>query len=140
MISSKNIELVKQANDAFNRNGALGMAEFMDEDVVDHFATGRPPLVGKEAFVEDNISFAKIFADLRAEITNVFGQDEWVCAQGFMTATHQGPFILQNGKQIQPTGKTIRIPFSNVVKVKDGKIVEIHEYFDQLSFMTQLED
>ncbi|MHA1965490.1 MAG: ester cyclase [Candidatus Thorarchaeota archaeon] len=139
MTVSENIELVKQASEAYNRDGAKGMAEFMDESVVDHFATGREPLKGKKAFVEDNVAFAEIFADLRAEITNIFGQEDWVCIQGIMTGTHQGPFTLQSGKQIQPTGKTIRIPICNVIKLKDGKITEIHEYFDQLSFMTQLE-
>lgn len=140
MTVSENIELVRQATDAYNTDGARGMAEFMDDAIVDHFASGREPLEGKMAFIEDNIAFAKIFANLRAEITNSFGQDDWVCIQGFMTGTHQGAFTLQSGKQIPPTGKIIRIPFCNVVKLKDGKIVEIHEYFDQLNFMTQLEE
>ncbi|MHA3962125.1 MAG: ester cyclase [Candidatus Thorarchaeota archaeon SMTZ1-45] len=131
--------MVKQATGAYNRDGAEGMAEFMDDDVVDHFASGRTPLEGKIAFIEDNIAFAKIFANLRADITNSFGQDDWVCIQGHITGTHQGTFTLQSGKQLAPTGKTIRIPFCNVIKLKDGKIAEIHEYFDQLNFMTQLE-
>ncbi|MHA2158556.1 MAG: ester cyclase [Candidatus Thorarchaeota archaeon] len=130
---------MKQASDAYNRDGARGMAEFMDESVVDYFATGREPLIGKKAFVDDNIAFAKIFANLQAEITNIFGQDDWVCIQGIMTATHKGPFTLQNGKQIPPTGKSIRIPICNVIRLRDGKITEIHEYFDQMSFMIQLE-
>jgi ketosteroid isomerase-like protein len=96
-------------------------------------------LRGKQAFIEDNIAFEKIFANLRVEVKNIFGQDEWVCVQGIMTGTHVSPFTLQNGKQIQPTGKSFRIPFSNVARVKNGKITEIHEYFDQMSFMTQLE-
>lgn len=139
MTVSENIELVKQATDAYNRDGAKGMAKFMDESVVDHFATGRAPLKGKEAFIDDNIAFAEIFADLRAEITNIFGQDDWVCVQGIMTAIHQGPFTLQSGKQISPTGKTIRIPICNVIRLKDGRITEVYEYFDQMSFITQLE-
>ncbi|MFX1560482.1 MAG: ester cyclase [Promethearchaeota archaeon] len=139
MTVSQNIELVKQAMDAYNRDGTLGLAKFMDDNVVDHFGTGRPSLKGRKAFIDDNIAFEKIFANLRAEITNIFGQDDWVCLQGIMTATHQGPFTLNNGKQIPPTGKSIRIPICNVVKLKNGKITEIHEYFDQLLFMTQLE-
>jgi predicted ester cyclase len=139
MTASENIELVKRATNAYNRDGAKGMAEFMDEAIIDHFASGRKPLEGKTAFIEDNIAFANIFGNLRAEITNIFGQDDWVCIQGIMTGTHQGAFTLHNGKQIPPTGKTIQIPVCNVIKLKDGKIVEIHEYFDQLNFMTQLE-
>ena len=139
MTTAENIDLVKQATDAYNRDGAKGMAEFMDETVIDYFASGRDPLKGKAAFIEDNIAFAKIFADLQAEITNIFGQDDWVCVQGIMTGTHQGAFTLQNGKQISPTGKPIRIPICNVIKLKHGKIAEIHEYFDQLNFMSQLE-
>ncbi len=139
MTVSKNIEIVKQAMDAYNREGTLGIAEFMDENIVDHFATGRKPLKGKKAFIDDNIAFEKIFSDLRAEITNIFGQNDWVCIQGVMTGNHKGPFTLNNGKQIHPTGKSIRIPICNVIRLKDGMITEIHEYFDQSSFTNQLE-
>jgi predicted ester cyclase len=139
MAVAENIELVSQAMNAYNNEGAKGLAEFMDDAVMDFFPNGREPIKGKDAFVEDNIAFARVFSDLRAEITNIFGQDDWVCIQGIMTGTHTGPFTLYNGTQIAPTGNSIRIPICNVIKLKDGKIAEVHEYFDQMTFMTQLE-
>ncbi|MFW9967916.1 MAG: ester cyclase [Candidatus Thorarchaeota archaeon] len=139
MTVAENIKLVRRATEAYNNDGAKAFADYMDDSVLDYMPNGHEPLKGKDAFIEDNIAFAKIFTDLKAEITNIFGQDDWVCIQGIMTATHSGPFTLYNGKQIPPTGKSIRIPISNVIKLKDGKIVEIHEYFDQMTFMTQLD-
>ena len=138
MTESMNIELVRKATDAYNKHGAEGFAEFMDENVMDYFPYEREPLKGRSAFVEDNIAFRSIFSDLKVEITNIFGQDDWVCLQGVMTGVQQGVFTLQTGEQIQPNGKRIRISICNVIKMKDGKISEVHEYFDQMSFMTQL--
>jgi predicted ester cyclase len=111
----------------------------MDESVVDYFPYDREPLKGREEFVQDNIAFGEIFAGIRSEITNIFGQGDWVCLQGTMTEVHKGTFTLQNGTQIPPTGKQIRIPICNVIRLEHGKIIEVHEYHDQLAFMTQLE-
>ncbi|MHA2424671.1 MAG: ester cyclase [Candidatus Thorarchaeota archaeon] len=139
MTVAENIEIVKQASDGYNKDGARGFAEYLDDSVIDYLPSGRE-LHGPDEFVEDNIYFAKIFGDLHVEITNIFGQDDWVCYQATMTAKHIGPFTLQDGTKIPPTGKNIRIPVCNVIKLKDGKIVEVHEYHDQMTFMTQLQE
>jgi hypothetical protein len=126
MSVSKNIEVVKQANHAFNTLGAEGFAEFLNEDVIDYFPFDRSPLIGKKSIVDDNIAFRNMFSDLQVEIVNIFGQDDWVCFQAYVTGTHSG-------------GGSIRVPICNVVKLKDGKISEVHEYFDQSTFTSQMQ-
>ncbi|MFW9769154.1 MAG: nuclear transport factor 2 family protein [Candidatus Thorarchaeota archaeon] len=126
MSVSENIQVVIHANDAFNTIGAEGFAEFLNEDVIDYFPFDRKPLIGKKSIVEDNIAFRKMFKDLRVEIVNIFGQDDWVCFQAYVIGTNPG----ESG---------IRVPICNVVRLKDGKISEVHEYFDQTTFTAQMQ-
>ena len=122
----KNIEVVKQANNAFNTIGPEAFADFLNDDVIDYFPFDRKRLTGKRSIIEENIEFRKMFKDLRVEIINIFGQDDWVCFQAFVTGIHS-------------RGNPIRVPICNVVKLKDGKISEVHEYFDQLTFTSQMQ-
>ncbi|MFW9926084.1 MAG: nuclear transport factor 2 family protein [Candidatus Thorarchaeota archaeon] len=126
MSASENIRIVEQANNAFNTDGPEGFAEFLDEHVIDYFPFDRKPLIGKQAIVDDNKAFRRIFSDLKVEIFNIFGQGDWVCFQAIVTGIHNG-------------GNEVRVPICNVVKLKDGKIAEVHEYFDQSTFTAQMQ-
>ena len=139
MSSSDSIEVVMKAVEAHNQNGVMGFAESLDDSVVDYFSNGREPLRGKQAFIEDNLEFGKMVSDIQVEVTNIFGCDDWVSVQGIMTGKHAGSFQLQNGEEFPPTGRPFQMPVCNVIKVRDGKIVEIHEYFDSGYFMRQLQ-
>jgi len=37
-----------------------------------------------------------------------------------------------------PTGKKIEIPFCEVMKIKDGKVISLNSYFDSAAMMHQL--
>jgi predicted ester cyclase len=50
-----------------------------------------------------------------------------------MTGTHTGEF---NG--IAPTGKRVEIQFVDILRLRDGQIIEHWLSMDQLSFMQQL--
>ncbi|MFW9870637.1 MAG: nuclear transport factor 2 family protein [Candidatus Thorarchaeota archaeon] len=126
MSASENIRIVEQANNAFNTVGPEGFADFLDEHVIDYFPFDRKPLKGKQAIIEDNEAFREIYNDLKIEIFNIFGEGDWVCFQAIVTGVHKG-------------GNKVRVPICNVVKLKDGKITEVHEYFDQSTFAAQIQ-
>ena len=50
---------------------------------------------------------------------------------------HRAVFQTPMG-DIQPTNRSIDLPVCHVIQWKDGKIVELHEYFDVNSLMSQL--
>ena len=138
MSTQDNIRIVNETLDAFNSHEMSGFVEHMAESIVDYMP-GRPePLRGPKAIREDNSSFLTIFPDAHFKKTNEFGQDDWVCIQGFFEATHEGPFPVPGGQPIPPTGKKLRVSQCMVVKLNEGKIIEIHEYFNHLDFMSQL--
>jgi ketosteroid isomerase-like protein len=121
MSVSDNILIVKLASEAFITSGAESFAEFLDDNVIDYFPFPREPLRGKKAIIDDNIAFRRMFSKLDIEITNIFGQDDWVCIQAYISGTYSN-------------GNSVHVPICNVAKVKNGKITEFHEYFDQSSF------
>ena len=45
---------------------------------------------------------------------------------------------MPDGMEFPATGKTVEILGVSVIKVRDGEIVTMHDYFDSASWMTQL--
>ncbi len=93
---------------------------------------GRPELVG---FYR---TFFDAFPDMDAKRERVFAQGEWVCAEYTVTGTHLKPLANPGGQPIPPTNKKVRVANCSVYRVQGGKVVEVHEYFDQLGFLAQL--
>jgi predicted ester cyclase len=88
----ENIRIVKETLKAFNAYDMDGFTENMSDSILDYIP-GRPaPLKGPKAIRDDNSGFLTIFPDAQFKITNVFGQGDWVCAEGFFEGTHEGPF------------------------------------------------
>ncbi len=138
MTIDENIHVVNATLDAFNAHDMMEFVQHMADTVVDYMP-GRPePLHGPDAIHDDNTSFLSIFPDAHFTKTNMFGQGNWVCIQGIFEATHRGPFPVPGGPPIPATGKRIQVSQCMVVKMDEGKIVEIHEYFNHLDFVSQL--
>ncbi len=138
MTIDENIHVVNATLDAFNAHDMMEFVQHMADTVVDYMP-GRPePLHGPDAIHDDNTSFLSIFPDAHFTKTNMFGQGNWVCIQGIFEATHRGPFPVPRGPPIPATGKRIQVSQCMVVKMDEGKIVEIHEYFNHLDFVSQL--
>lgn len=53
-----------------------------------------------------------------------------------VTTTHRT--LRTPAGDLPPTGKTISIPYCNVLKIEAGRISSAHIYVDQLGFMAQL--
>ncbi len=92
---------------------------------------------GREARVRWVQGLMAAFPDGRAAVKRVFGDGEWVCAELTFAGTHTGP--LASGSGVVPaTNRTVEFPYCLVMRVRDGQIAELHEYFDQVELLTQL--
>jgi len=78
-----------------------------------------------------------MFPDYQIRKVRSFGQDDWVCLEVEETGTMKGP-IHAGPREVQPTGKTFKIPSSIICKVEEGHIGEVRIYFDVLGLMAQL--
>ena len=75
--------------------------------------------------------------DARAVIGGMYAAGDVVVVEGRFAGTFTGPLAGPDG-DIQPTGATVDLPFADVSRTRDGKIVSYHTYYDQLGLLTQL--
>jgi hypothetical protein len=67
-----------------------------------------------------------------------FGSNNMTCVIGVMTGTFTTPMPIGNGKFIQPTGKSFKLPMCTVGIWKDGVMIEEYLFWDNQSYMNQI--
>ncbi len=92
---------------------------------------------GRDARVKWVQDLIVAFPDGHATVNRVFGSGEWACAELVFAGTHLGPLASGDGV-VAPTHRTVRFPYCLVIRVQDGQVAELHEYFDQVELLTQL--
>jgi steroid delta-isomerase-like uncharacterized protein len=102
----------------------------IDPDIVDHSAEpGTPP--GREPV---RVFFEGMFAafpDLHAEIHDQLEDGDKVVTRKTLAGTHQGEFM-----GIPATGAEARFDVIDIVRVRDGRIVEHWGIVDRLALLT----
>jgi hypothetical protein len=66
------------------------------------------------------------------------GNGEWTCVTGVMEGTFSKPMPVGNGKFIQPTGKSFKIPMCTVGHWKNGVMIEESLFWDNQTYMNQM--
>ncbi|GAA0398765.1 hypothetical protein GCM10009530_58070 [Microbispora corallina] len=64
--------------------------------------------------------------------------DDPAVSEWTITGTHTGPFLLPDGRELEPTGRHVTLRASCLSYVEGGRIVTHREYFDQLELYSQL--
>ena len=122
MTNKKYTDVVRKIYKALNDRDMDGWTEFFDEETIDYVAARKQRFTGRKVIREGYEEFIKGTPDAQFEFVNIFGQDNWVCAEGSVSGTFAA------------TNKSFQFPICIVVKF-DGEIVrEFHEYFDQQGF------
>ena len=78
-------------------------------------------------------AFTNAFPDSHISVDDMIAEGDRVVTKKTMTGTHTGEF---NG--IPPTGKRVEIQYVDILRVRDGRIIEHWLSMDQLDFMRQL--
>lgn len=81
-----------------------------------------------------NEAFRAGFPDLRASIDEVFAVGDWVAARLTWSGTNIGTLFGQ-----PPTGRTVRATELEIVRLENGRIVELRQVADVGSLMAQLQ-
>ena len=127
-------EVVRRFNDEGITQGDMNaFDEYLAADVVDHTPLpGIPP--GAEGVKQLFFGLYKTaFPDLRAEVYDMIAEGEMVVTRKAFRGNHLGPLM-----GIPATGKDVTIGVIDIVRVRDGKIVEHWAIVDQLGLMQQL--
>lgn len=78
-------------------------------------------------------SFFSAFPDSRWTIDDMIAEGDRVVTKKTLTGTHSGDFA-----GIPGTGKRVTLQYVDVLRLRDGRIIEHWLVMDQLSFMQQL--
>jgi predicted ester cyclase len=93
---------------------------------------------GLDGYKQVPLFFASAFPGGRVEITNLFATEDQAVVEFIGRGTNTGPLHLPTG-ELPPTGRSAELPFCEVYRIRGGKIVSYHIYYDALSFMQQLD-
>lgn len=110
--------------------------EILSDNVV-HKSAVAGTITGIEPFLAFVAGFKQAFPDLHYEMHEFVEDSDMVAAEGVFLGTNTGPMAGPGGS-MPPTGKAVELPFCDIWKVRDGRIVENRIYYDQIAFLGQL--
>jgi len=122
-------QLVRRFYEFVNAGSPERFDEICTPDLIGHGGAG-----GNLAELKDaTASFIAPFPDLTAELRNLVQEDDVVSVWISYTATHQADFA-----GVPASGRKVRFAAWDLVRVRDGKIVEITQYCDLFAIMAQI--
>jgi steroid delta-isomerase-like uncharacterized protein len=129
-------QVAAEAVEAFNAHDEARFRATYAEDVVFE-APGDVHLEGVDATTAYAMAWLNAFPDATLTIHDEIFDGEW-CAQRFtFEGTHQDTLSGPAG-DIPATNRRLTGRGLHMLRVRDGKVVEEHLYFDQVQLLTQL--
>lgn len=129
-------EIVSRFYENFDR-GDVGAALAVFSDDLETTDPGMGTVYGLAPFREYLETLKRAVPDARAVIEEMREAGDAVIVEGRFVGTHTGPLEGPDGA-IEPSGASVDLRFADVSRVRGGKIVSYHTYYDQLGLLTQL--
>jgi steroid delta-isomerase-like uncharacterized protein len=82
---------------------------------------------------QSTASFAAAFPDLRTKIRYLVAEDDLVSTWVDYTGTHKAPFA-----SVPASGAQVKFVGWDLMRVRDGRIVELTQYCDLFTLMNQI--
>jgi steroid delta-isomerase-like uncharacterized protein len=118
--------------DEWNKGNLEGAIALFDDNYIDHNAApGQKP--GKAGLRESLDMFMTAFPDLKLEHSHVTMEGDRVADHGIARGTHRGNFL-----GVAPTGKRVEVSYTDIYRVKNGKITEAWHIEDIPGLMRQI--
>jgi steroid delta-isomerase-like uncharacterized protein len=106
----------------------------LDQIIAPDFRTTFPGTqAGREGFKQTVAAFFRAFPDTHSYVEDMIAEGDRVAARGHWTATHQGEFM-----GIPPTGKQVKVQFSDIWVVENGMLADNWFQMDRLGMLQQL--
>lgn len=131
-MSAENKALVRRwFEEVWNKGRIAAIDEMMASDGVAH-GLGRD-IHGPDAFKQFHATFRNAFPNMHIHLDDLIAEEEKVAFSYTATGTHQGPLMT-----LAPTGKSSRFTGMGIIRIKNGKVAEGWNVFDQLTMFQQL--
>lgn len=126
-------KIVQRLETVLNNRGSDGLSKVFKQDLVVRLSGGREEYNGLGEFEAYLEQVEKAFPDLRLSFEEMVSGDSMIAVQYTGTATHKGEY-----HGIKPTNKEIRLSGMRILRIEDGKIVEVWGHQDDLGVLAQL--
>ena len=118
---------------AYNQNDAIAQANLYTdngifEDVPNNFQIKGTSNI--QCFLEGN---QKLFSNIKVELQDVFGDENFAVAEYFFSATNIG--FIPDPKVL---GKSFKVRTATVFVIENGKIARSSDYYDNTAVLVQL--
>lgn len=131
------IQTVRALYDAWNRRDIDGWVESFTPNAT---WTNQPTSeihLGHQGMAENYRHWDSPFPDGRCEKLAFGAGNGLVITEFTAVGTHTGTMPTPDGT-IDPTGRTLSVPFCDLHRVEDGRIATTRRYWDNLTVLTQL--
>jgi predicted ester cyclase len=81
------------------------------------------------------------FPDLRFDVTQIIGENDWVACYSVMTGTNLGESgapISPGPRAIPATGRSVRVPHMHMLRMQNGQSTELLHLMDTMAMLGQL--
>ncbi len=142
MSAQDNIALFRSLFDLYNSHPSdpawleKSLATFAADSTLIDVPSGRT-LPGVDGYKQLVLFFAEAFPGSRTEITTMFASEDQVVVEFIGRGTNTGPLHMPTG-DIPATGRNLEMSFCEVIQCRNGKIVNFHIYFDNMTLLQQL--
>jgi steroid delta-isomerase-like uncharacterized protein len=128
----KAADVLKGLYASFEKKSEADFLGAMDEKATWSDLTQPKDMTGKADGKKFFATFTKAFTDIKMSADPIIAVDDYIVAEGTLTATHSGPL-----GPLKPTKKPVNLHALDVVKVKDGKIVSGTTYSNGMEILAQ---
>lgn len=130
MTSEQSKDIVRCFLEASSRFDQQNMHDMMAQDFLAHLQAG---VVNRSEFIQVKQHLASAFSNIKITVLDQVAEEDKVASKALWTAIHSGTFFGNN-----PSGKTVSIQTFSIDRVKNGKIIEHWDMFDNHTLMVQL--
>ena len=142
MTAQDNVALVRSLVDLYNAHQSdpawleKSLAAFAADSTITEVPSRRT-LPGADGYRQLLLFFAEAFPESHVELTNVFATEDQLALEFTGRGTNTGPLHMPTG-DIPPTGRYSETQFSEVIQIRNGKIVSFHIYYDTMTLLQNL--
>ena len=127
-------EVIQDWVAAFNQRNAHAAVQLYHEDATNFQVALGDPTVGREAILDDLLSFFHAFPDNFTDVENLFEEGEWAILEWFGGGTWRGEFA-----GMSPNGRSFKLRGCGFFYITDGRIRFQRGYFDKATWFGQLD-
>jgi len=133
-LEEQNKELVRKMMEAtWSKGDFETLKELLVPDYTFYYPSNSPNPVSREELIEFVEMYRKAIPDISMSIEELISTDDKIIIRFVERGTHMGEFM-----DIPATGNKYEVSGIGIIRIENGKVVEMREEYDVLGFMQQL--